>query len=370
MQARRSLLFFCFAAVVVLALILIVAFFITTCTSQTNTSQPEETVIEAEDISNENEPVKVTLSFAGDCTLGTDEYFDYSSSFNAMFEEVNDPSWFFANVSDIFENDDLTIVNMEGTLTTASERQDKTYAFKGSAEYAQVLVDGNVEAASMANNHSFDYGEESYEDTIATLEDADIKTFGYDRIAYFDIKGVKVALIGTYELDEGIGIRDEMISNIHQAQDEGAQLIAVFAHWGIEYDTVPDDTQIELAHAAVDEGADIVIGSHPHVMQGYEKYHGRYIVYSLGNFCFGGNSNPTDKDCLIFQQTFSVSGDEVATDDDIEVIPCSVSSTSDYNNYQPTPAQGTEKDRIEEKLEQSNEAIALRSQELDTEENS
>ncbi len=367
MQSQNRVLFICFTAIVVICLVMIVAFFVTTCVSAINTSSDNEIQTETNDITNENEPVSITLTFAGDCTLGTDEFFDYDSSFNSMFEEVENPSWFFENVSDIFANDDLTIVNMEGTLTTATEREDKTYAFKGNSDYAQVLVDGNVEATSLANNHSYDYGEQSYEDTIATLEDASIETFGYDRIAYFDVKGVKVALIGTYELDEGIEIQDEMLSNIQHAQEEGAQLIAVFAHWGMEYETVPDDTQIELAHAAVDAGADIVIGSHPHVIQGYEKYHGRYIEYSLGNFCFGGNSNPSDKDCLIFRQTFTVDGDVVTTDDNIEVIPCSVSSTSDYNNYQPTPAQGSEKERIDNKIDESNEAIAVRSRELEAE---
>ena len=111
-------------------------------------------------------------------------------------------------------------------------------------------------------------------------------------------------------------------------------------------------------HIAVDEGADLVIGSHPHVIQVYEKYNGRYIVYSLGNFCFGGNPNPSDKDCMIFQQTFTVTGNDVATDDNINVIPCSISSVSNSNNYQPTPATGTEKTRSEAKSKKSSDSIA------------
>ncbi len=309
----------------------------------------------------------LTLSFAGDCTLGTDEAFNYSTSFNAKYDEVDDPAWFFANVVDLFKADDLTIVNMEGTLTEATSRSDKTFAFKGSADYAQVLVKGDVEAASMANNHSHDYGQASYTDTIEALESAKIATFGYDRIAYQDVKGVKVALIGAYELAEGIDMKDDMVDLVKQAQDEGAQLIAVYIHWGIEKDTVPTETQVELGHAAVDAGADLVIGSHPHVIQGYEKYHGRYIVYSLGNFCFGGNSNPSDKDCMIFQQTFTVTGDEVDKDDNITVIPCSISSTSSSNNYQPTPATGDEKDRITTKIETSNKAIAKLSEQVSEE---
>ena len=304
----------------------------------------------------EDASTTITVSVAGDCTLGTDEYFDYSSSFNAMYESVADPSYFFANVSDIFSADDLTVVNMEGVLTESTSRSDKEYAFKGDAEYAQVLVEGDVEAASMANNHSHDYGDESYTDTIETLEAAGISTFGYDEIAYMDVEGVNVALIGTYELAEGIGIQEEMEENIAAAQEAGAQVIIVYFHWGTERETVPDETQVELAHAAVDAGADLVVGSHPHVIQGYEQYNGKYIVYSLGNFCFGGNSNPSDKDCMIIQQEFTVTGDDVEIGE-LTVIPCSVSSTSDSNDYQPTPAEGDEADRINAKIEESNEAI-------------
>ena len=133
---------------------------------------------------------------------------------------------------------------------------------------------------------------------------------------------------------------------------------------GIEKETVPGADQVELGHAAIDAGATIVVGSHPHVIQGYEKYNGRYIVYSLGNFCFGGNKNPSDKDCMIFQQTFTVTGNDVATDDSINVIPCSISSSSSSNNYQPTPAEGNETDRILAKIEESNESIQVVSAEV------
>ena len=110
--------------------------------------------------------------------------------------------------------------------------------------------------------------------------------------------------------------------------------------------------QKELAHAAVDQGADLVIGHHPHVLQGIEKYNGRNIVYSLGNFCFGGNSYPSDMDTIIFQQTFTFEGGEQKEDDVTNIIPCRISSADGYNNYQPTPAEGEEADRILQKLEE------------------
>lgn len=308
----------------------------------------------------ETEPstTRIKVTFAGDCTLGTDENFDKSRSFNQMFDDVDDPAYFLQNVKPIFEDDDLTVVNMEGTLTTSRDRQDKKFAFKGAAEYAEVFSTSSVETASMANNHSKDYGSESYEDTLEALDAAGIQTFGYDRIAYLDIKGVKVALIGVYELALGEGIEPEMLSLIEEAKNDDAVLTMVYFHWGDEREYVPNETQMKLGHAAIDAGADLVVGSHPHVIQGWEVYEGRYIVYSLGNFCFGGNSNPTDKDCMIFQQTFTIEGDTVEKTDDVEFIACSISSVSDRNNYQPTPATGDEKDRIEAKIRESTEAIA------------
>lgn len=302
----------------------------------------------------------VTVTFAGDCTLGTDSAFDYSTSFNASFAK-NKPSYFLANVADIFSKDDITIVNMEGTLTTSNSRQDKTFAFKGDADFAKVFSSSSVEAASMANNHSRDYGEQSYKDTLKALKAEGIKTFGYDSIAYMDVNDVKVALIGTYELAEHEGVKKSMVSNIKKAKKKGAQLILVYVHWGIERDTVPNATQMALGHAAINAGADLVVGSHPHVIQGWEKYKGRYIVYSLGNFCFGGNSNPVDKDCMLFQQTFTIDGDKVEKNDDVDFIACSISSESSYNNYQPTPAKGAEKKRIQKKIQDSTDQIAAMS---------
>ena len=308
--------------------------------------QPEENETKAE-----TEPVSITISAAGDCTLGTDEYFDPSTSLNAYYDS-NGPAYFFQNVKSIFEADDLTIVNMEGTLTEETTRQDKTYAFKGPAEYTQILTDGDVEAANLANNHSHDYGDKSYTDTIAALDAAGITNFGYDRTAVMDVNGVKVGLVGTYELAEGMGCEDEMISNIKAVEDQGAQIVIVSFHWGIERENYPTENQVNLAHSAIDNGADLVLGHHPHVLEGIEVYNGKNIVYSLGNFCFGGNSNPSDKDTMIFQQTFTVQDGELVEDNVTNIIPCSISSDSSYNNYQPTPLEGDEADRVKGRIEE------------------
>lgn len=315
--------------------------------SQEETTTPEPTA----------EPVSITVSMVGDCTLGTDVNFDQSTSFDAFYQMKNDPGYFFQNVKDIFTADDLTVANMEGTLTTSNDRQQKTFAFKGDPSYTEILTRGGVEATNLANNHSHDYGDQSYEDTIQYLEAAGITTFGYDRTAVMDVKGIKVGLIGIYELKDGLGRQQQVIDTIQEVKDQGAQVIIVSFHWGTEKSNIPDDIQKTLAHLAIDQGADLVVGHHPHVLQGIEKYQGKNIVYSLGNFCFGGNKNPSDKDTMIFQQTFTVENGELVEDDVTNIIPCSLSSESGYNNYQPMVLEGSEKERVLQKIEEFSAAL-------------
>lgn len=318
-------------------------------TKQTSESQDTDA---GENTEERTAPVTITVSAAGDCTLGTDEFFSWEDSLPAKYEETGDFSYFFQNVNPVFSKDDVTIVNFEGTLTDSEYRADKQFAFKADKSYVNILTEGSVEAVNLANNHSKDYGEESYTDTIAALDEAGIANFGYDRTAMMEIKGVKVGLVGTYVLAEGIGVKDSMVTNIQSLKAQGAQLVIVSFHWGEEKAAYPEEVQKELAHAAVDQGADLVIGHHPHVLQGIEKYNGRNIVYSLGNFCFGGNSYPSDMDTIIFQQTFTFEGGEQKEDDVTNIIPCRISSADGYNNYQPTPAEGEEADRILQKLEE------------------
>lgn len=304
-------------------------------------------------------PVSLTLSVVGDCTLGTDETFDYDTSLNAYYENYG-ADYFLQNVKDIFSADDLTIANFEGTLTDSDEREDKTFAFKAPASYASILTGGSVEAVNTANNHSHDYGEESFDDTLAALDDAGIVHFGYDETAVMDVKGIKVGLVGIYELYDHLEREQQLKDNIAKVKADGAQLIVVIFHWGNETETVPDSNQTTLGRIAIDEGADLVCGHHPHVLQGIETYKGKNIVYSLGNFCFGGNSSPSDMDTMIYQQTFTIDADGVKKDNVTNIIPCSISSAAydGYNNYQPTPAEGDEATRILGKINERSSWIS------------
>lgn len=341
----------------ILLLILILSFAIKGCSSR---KSKEASSSKAENISQTGsltvtpepkmDPVSLTLSVVGDCTLGTDEYFDYDTSLNAYYENYG-ADYFMANVKSIFSKDDLTIANFEGTLTESTEREDKQFAFKAPASYANILTAGSVEAVNTANNHSHDYGEESFNDTLKALDTANILHFGYDETAVTEVKGVKVGLVGIYELNDHLGREEQLKQNIAKVKQDGAQLIVVIFHWGNEKEEVPDENQKTLGHLAIDEGADLVCGHHPHVLQGIEEYKGKNIVYSLGNFCFGGNAYPSDMDTIIFQQTFTIDQNGVKDDNVTNIIPCSISSDSDYNNYQPTPAEGEEATRIMQKIQ-------------------
>ena len=327
----------------------------TVSSNKTETSEQKEVLTVTPEP--EMTPVSLTLSVVGDCTLGTDENFDYDTSLNAYYEN-NGADYFLANVKSIFSADDLTIANFEGTLTDSTEREDKQFAFKAPASYADILTAGSVEAVNTANNHSHDYGEQSFDDTLKALDTAGIIHFGYDETAVTEVKGIKIGLVGIYELNDHLGRKEQLKQNIAKVKKEGAQLVIVIFHWGNEKEEIPDENQKTLGHLAIDEGADLVCGHHPHVLQGIEKYKGKNIVYSLGNFCFGGNSYPSDMDTMIFQQTFTIDQNGVKADDVTNIIPCSISSDSDYNNYQPTPAEGEEADRIMQKIQERSSWIS------------
>ena len=294
--------------------------------------------------------VKVTVSAAGDCTLGTDSAFNYSTSLNAKYAQKG-PAYFLKNVKPVFSKDDLTIVNLEGTLTKRGSKADKAFAFKGSPSYTKILTKGSVEAVGFANNHCYDYGSVSYTDTIKHVKKAGIKLSSYSKTCIYKVKGVKIGMVSVDDIGRYGGSAKPLIkSGVAKLKKQGADAIIVSIHAGIEKDYYPSAVQKSLAHYAVNQGADLVLGHHPHVLQGVERYKGVYICYSLGNFCFGGNSNPADKDTMIVQKTFTFKGGKLVKNKAFKVIPCSVSGHSSYNDYQPTVLSGAGKKRVMAKI--------------------
>ena len=300
------------------------------------------------------EAVTVTVTFGGDCTLGGDSSSTSGKAFNKLYKNEG-AAYFLQNVADTFGADDLTVVNLEGALTESKDATRKNFAFKGPEEYASILGGSGVEAASIANNHSGDYGEDGRSDTIEALSANGVTAFGYDRITQVDVKGVKVAVVGANLASDSDGTAaQQLLDNIAKAKADGAQLVLAYVYWGVEKETTPQESDMRIARQAIDAGADAVVGTHPHVIQGYEVYQGRYIVYSLGNLSYGGNGNPDDKDCLLFQQTFTVTGNDVAKNEDVKFIPCTVAK----NTFAPKVVDGEAADRVLDKLQSSTDKIA------------
>ena len=280
--------------------------------------------------------VTLKITAAGDCTFGG----EIGSKGRRRFVDLVNKEgydYFFDGVRQVFEDDDLTIVNLEGPLTNAVKSNKHGFVFKGDPEYVDILTGSSVELCNLANNHTMDYGKNGLKDTVNVLEAAKIGYCGYSKLFTTTIKGVRVCALGFTWWDND---KKEIAQAIQNAR-ANCDLLIVNIHWGIEGNTMQDHKQVTIGHAIIDAGADLVIGTHPHVYQGIEKYKGKYIVYSLGNFCFAGNANPNDKRCLIFQQTFSFNpgmGIVQANimDAGINIIPCTVSSVKNLNDFQPT----------------------------------
>lgn len=301
----------------------------------------------------------VTLSFVGSCAVGMDENTAYDGSFQAYYDNYG-ASYFFQNVKSIFEGDDLTTASLDGTLTLSDNRQDKEQALRADPSYANILALGGMDAASVAGDHIFDYGDEGYVDTLANLDNAGVRRFGFenvltatvsgqttptaDQTSMVETGGISVGLTGVWQ-DSEQDYEDMAMENVAALQEQGAQIIVVMLHWTSKDPSVPDDAQVFLAHRLVDAGADLILGIQPDVMQGIERYHGKYIVYSLGSFLCSAKT-PKEPDTFIFQQTFTVSEGQCRENAAYEIIPCAVSTASDVNTYCPTPATGAEAQRI------------------------
>lgn len=280
---------------------------------------------------------QLSLTFGGDCTLGRGLDFDYDRSFDEMYDAMG-PDYFFSGIEEFF-NDDLTMVNFEGTLTESWTPKDKTFVFKGRPEYAQVLRAGSVDVVTVANNHSMDYYDQGFSDTLAYLSPV-VQISGYDFLPIITVKGVNIGFASNtgWSFDEE---QQRFIDNaIGSLRAAGADLVVFNFHWGDEGAYYSNDTQQAIAHYCIDQGADLVIGHHPHVAQETETYNGKQIVYSLGNLVFGGNKNPWDKNCLIFRQNYVFDLDAHAvTAETHAAIPYLISSDPERNNYHPVRAE-------------------------------
>ncbi|AFA71390.1 capsule synthesis protein CapA [Gordonia polyisoprenivorans VH2] len=293
---------------------------------------------------------QLVLSFTGDNILGTDDKFSTATSLPTVWaDNGRRPDYFFQNVKALFAADDLTVANFEVALTRRGTQRYKgegeVYHFHGDPALAATLPAGGIDVVTVANNHTFDYGQVGFDDTLAALRGVGVEYFGtgdesegsgYDLDNLTTIKGVRFGFVGYQAWADSAQMRRKLVSDIKSLRARGADVVIPFMHWGIESEHEPYGVQTELAHLAIDAGADLVVGTHPHVIQSMEIYRGKLIAYSFGNFAFGGNSNPTDKRTFILQTRFDMAGTAVRGVD-FRVIPTRVSRTESYNDYVPTP---------------------------------
>ena len=288
----------------------------------------------------------IVITATGDCTLGNNQEQSYDGSFNSYYDSKGQ-DYFFGGVRDIFEADDMTLINLECVLSDATERVEKRWNLKGKPEYIGIMTGSSIEACSLGNNHTYDYGQQGLDDTRNVLDNAGI-VYGFNDHTgiYETADGTRIGIVSVSLLSQN-GDREAYIQNgIAQLREQGAAIVIACCHWGIEGDHYPNDYQQAAAHRIIDWGADLVVGNHPHVLQGMEVYNGKMICYSLGNFCFGGNKNPADKNTAIYQQAFTLINGELQPGIDAQVIPCTLSSVSSYNDFRPTVASGEKAQEI------------------------
>ena len=290
-------------------------------------------------------PFTVELSFLGDCMLSTYLGQSQPGSFNA-YAAAQPPGYFFSQVSGILGADDLTVANLETVLTdrnlTPVEKDhDPAYWFRGPSANAGILTAGGVEAVSLANNHTGDYGAAGRADTVAAVEGAGLSWGGNDRTVYWDKNGFTVAVIchGLWSESQTA----QIIPRIEKAAERSDYQI-VFYHGGTEGVYQPDPWRVRASRRLADAGADLVVGNHPHVLQPAEVYHGVPIVYSLGNFCYGGSRRPENR-TVIYQMRLTVQDGKVLRQEPV-IIPCYV-YTGKTNNFQPAPiTDAAERQRV------------------------
>lgn len=309
-------------------------------------AETEQGTEAAAEIAEEPAVQTVTVTAVGDCTLGATQTHGYAGSFHEYYDS-NGENYFFEGVRELFEEDDFTLINLECVLSESNDRVEKTWNLKGKPEYAGIMSGSSVEACSLGNNHTRDYGESSLKDTQKVLDEAGI-LYGLDEhvAAYTTESGIVIGIVSSNLLWQDETHAGYVRDGIAALREQGADLVIASCHWGIEGDHYANDYQKNMAHQIIDWGADLLIGTHPHVLQGVELYNGKVICYSLGNFCFGGNRNPAVKDTAVFRQTFTFVDGILQTDVEADMIPYSISSVTSRNDFRPTMAEGERKQRI------------------------
>lgn len=289
--------------------------------------------------------VSVRITFTGDVTLGSEEEFWQEEDSFIGYAGRNGYDYFLQNVRTLFEADDLTVVNLEGVLSDSAEDENtqKNYRFRGPVAFAQILSGSSVELANLANNHTLDYGERGYADTKATLDAVGVGHFGGRDAYIWEKNGVKIAFLGMSYTQESKAEKAWLAQEIARLKaEEGAAAVIFLYHGGQEYGKGRNKRQQEIARLAVDAGADLVVMHHPHVVQGMSVLDQRSVLYSLGNFCFGGNKRVRAIESLVAVVELWFSDEGVYAGQQVTLYPAHISGTQPRSNFQPTLVTGKE----------------------------
>ena len=286
-------------------------------------------------------PEVVTVSLIGDCTLAS---YPEIRGLASSFENVVESNWGypFSNAIRYLATDDFTIGNLECCLSDSTAWSGSTFSFLAPAAAVNILTLGSVEYVTTANNHALDFGTDIYDESCGILDKAGIGHSGEGEYSLYETRGgVKIGVYSVfnyYSPETGA-----MAKAIAALREQGAEIVIVAVHWGTEGTYYQTGDQEKAGRAAIDAGADVVYGSHPHRLQPVEEYNGGLIFYSMANWCFGGNTNPVDKDTAIAQIMYERDTDGTLKRSGVELIPCSISSVADANDYRPTAfEEGTE----------------------------
>lgn len=312
----------------------------------------------------EPEIIQITINAVGDITLGSNQKHNYPNSFHEYYDK-NGPEYFLKNVKDIFEADDFTIGNLEGTLTESNNIKDKLWNHKGKPEYINALTCASVEAVSLGNNHIMDYNQEGADDTIKYVSEAGIEyalsgEWGNHYGLYETEKGITIGFVSVNEHYDEEACYPMLEDGYTYLEEAGADLIIACTHWGGDkvYDLEPE--QYIMGKWCIDRGYDVVLGCHSHLLQGIEYYKGKYIVHCLGNFCYGGNRNPDDKKTMIWQQTFTFVDGVLQEDSQVTIIPCRLSSVTNKNDFCPVVLEGEEALQVISHINERSEEFGVR----------
>ncbi|MFH1513265.1 MAG: CapA family protein, partial [Bacillota bacterium] len=247
----------------------------------------------------------VVISFLGDCTIGCqDEVYDWENGFAQMAAREG-YAWFFREVQPLLSLDDLTVANFEGVLKeNAYGKTEKTYNFRGLPDYAQILAMGSVEAVGLSNNHAEDYGEPGQRATREALLNAGVHYFDSENVYIYEKNNIRIAFLSVWERWM-FQFGQQYVETVSGLKAGGVNAVVIYVHFGEDYSPYHMERQTTIAMRFIDAGADLIIGSHPHVLQGIDLYGDRLILYSLGNFVFGGNVKVRAMETMIPQVTFA-----------------------------------------------------------------